>query len=258
MTNQMAHRMPPNMGAVIGAHTRIAFKEMIRNSGSLFGNFFMPILFLLFYVVPSDTGPETKEATTGFILQIVSLVAFSCTLFTVAIVTAMDKKDGYSEYLHPLPINRFPRLIAHALTVIAQVLVGGVAMVSIGIALTSMEFSWHLVGLIPAVLWTVLMWALMGGILGLIFQIRTVSSILQVLYFILAVAGGMYVPPDALQGYADLFSRLTPSRASRDLIVYSGFGYFEWSAAIYIGVWILILLGAFAVVAGRIRKPGRG
>ncbi|MDO4908336.1 MAG: ABC transporter permease [Corynebacterium sp.] len=257
MTTNTLTFAPPSMPAVLGAHIRIAFKELARNSGSLAGNFFMPILFLLFYVVPSDAGESTRDQTTGFILQIVSLVAFSCTLFTVSIVTAMDKKDGYSEYLHPLPINRFPRLTAHALTVIVQVVFGGFVMVLIGAALTSMKFSWALLALLPAVLWSVLMWSLLGGILGLIFNIRTVSSILQVLYFILAVAGGMYVPPDALHGYADFFSRLTPSRATRDLIVYAGFGHFQWVSAVYIGVWILVLATIFMYVSTRMRKPGR-
>lgn len=80
-------------GGVLIAHLRLVLIDTFRDPAALIGNIVIPVVCLLFFVLPNrsvvDSGPEATKAA----LQLTSMLGFSTCLFGYSASVAHSKYE---------------------------------------------------------------------------------------------------------------------------------------------------------------------
>ena len=249
---------------LIRAHTRAQVLEQLRIPVAVLSSTVFPTLALVFFVLPQTAVTSNPVASLMSIAQLAVFGVMSAFLFNYGIGVAEDRANPWSSYVRTLPAGALPPTVARALTAmmfaffaLIPVLVVGAATTAGMDLYTDGTLPWWRVPLAVAV-WLVcgLPFLCLGLLIGYLCTSKVAIALTQVVFFPLAFAGGMMLPPEIFSPGLDAFSRFLPSRAARDLSVSALSGEpFEPAAVACFLAWTL-LLGAGAVWANR-RDQGR-
>ena len=238
--------------------------EQLRIPVAVISSVIFPSLVFLFFIVPQEvivSNPTTALLAIG---QLAMFGVMSAFLFGYGIGVAEDRANPWTTYLRTLPVGPVPGTIARAVTAIMFSFLALLPLFTLGAlltnapeAFTSGELSWFR---IPVAMIVILLCGLpflaMGLAIGYLCTSKVAIAVTQVLFFPLAFAGGMMLPPMMFPGWLNAISLLLPSRAARDISVaaLSGNGLEPTTLAVML-FWILAL-GALALWANR-RDQGR-
>lgn len=257
-------RPAPSQTALVLAHSKAQILEQLRIPVAVISSTVFPALALLFFVIPQESVTANPTASLTAIAQLALFGVMSSFLFNYGIGIAEERANPWSSYLRTLPVGPLPPTIARVLPALLFAFCALVPVLVIGALLTSApqafadgDLSW---GRIPL---AVLVWLLCGLpflALGLFIGYQCTSkvavAVTQVVFFPMAFAGGMMMPPAIFPDWLNTLSLFLPSRAARDVSVYAltGDGLHPTSI-LCLGAWTL-LLGALALWANR-RDQGR-
>ncbi|MDN3904602.1 ABC transporter permease [Arthrobacter sp. YD2] len=209
---------PASLPARILNQGRYEAVMMLRNGEQLILAVVLPLLAMVALVVtPLLDGYGTSRinmATPG----IFALCAMSTAFTGQGIATGFDRRYGVLRYLSTTPLGR-AGLIAGKVIAVLAVLVIQVALVSI----VALLFGWRpeLSGLVPAVL-QLLLGAIAFTALGLLVagtvRPEATLAITNLLWILLAAAGGIIIPAGNLPGIVQPFVEVLPSAALGDAL----------------------------------------
>ncbi|MCC3271531.1 ABC transporter permease [Arthrobacter zhangbolii] len=209
---------PASLPARILNQGRYEAVMMLRNGEQLILAVVLPLLAMVALVVtPLLDGYGTSRinmATPG----IFALCAMSTAFTGQGIATGFDRRYGVLRYLSTTPLGR-AGLIAGKVIAVLAVLVIQVALVSI----VALLFGWRpeLSGLVPAVL-QLLLGAIAFTALGLLVagtvRPEATLAITNLLWILLAAAGGIIIPVGNLPGIVQPFVEVLPSAALGDAL----------------------------------------
>lgn len=210
-------------GGVLIAHLRLVLIDTFRDPAALIGNIVIPVVCLLFFVLPNrsvvDSGPEATKAA----LQLTSMLGFSTCLFGYSASVAQDRESGFGSYLRTLPVGAAPRFLAVAIGAASVTLVGLALLWILALTATAAATASLAAGFAGLVL-TMITWSLFGAALGQVVSMKTVITVAQLIFLALAFAGGMLIDPAYMPDGLNSISQYLPSRASRDLVCGLGTG----------------------------------
>lgn len=250
--------------ALVRAHTKAQVLEQLRIPISVISSTLFPTLALVFFVLPQQAVTSNPVASLIAVAQLALFGVMSSFLFNYGIGVAEDRANPWSSYVRTLPAGAVPPTVARALTAmlfaffsLIPVLLVGMFTTSALDAFRSGALSWWRV---PAAMLALLACGLpllfLGLLIGYLCTSKVAIAVTQVVFFPLAFAGGLMLPPELFSSGLNTFSQFLPTRAARDLSVAVFAGQPLSAATIPCLVAWTLVLGTLAVWANR-RDQGR-
>lgn len=211
-----------NALSLAGAHAKAMLLDLVRYPGYVVPTVIFPAMFFTIFAMP-----YARHSTNIADLELLSYVAFAIvgvTLFQFGVGIANERGRPWERYLRTLAAPtwaRFAARIVCAMTfgIAAAVLVCIVAKIATPVDLSGVQWlqvgAYAVVGGIPFVLF--------GITIGYWASARAALSVANIFYLLLAYAGGLWIPPSELPGFAATISPYLPTRQ---------FGELLWSIAI--------------------------
>lgn len=198
-------------------HARYQLLRTVRIPIALVGTAFFPGASMLFFVVPA-TGDDPVGATYATAAMVVFATMIS-NLFGHGIGVAEERQHPWDLYTRTLPSGPGPkfagRLLAGLLTmVLSMVPLVVIAAVATEATTTLLGF---LTGLVVVVLVSV-PFTLMGLTIGYLLPIRAALTVVQLTFFPLAFAGGLFSGPGRAPGFIETIAPFTPTRGAAELM----------------------------------------
>ncbi|MET4059863.1 ABC-2 type transport system permease protein [Arthrobacter sp. UYP6] len=250
--------------ALVRAHTKAQVLEQLRIPISVISSTLFPTLALVFFVLPQQAVTSNPVASLIAVAQLALFGVMSSFLFNYGIGVAEDRANPWSSYVRTLPAGAVPPTVARALTAMLFAFFSLIPVMLVGMfttaaldAFTTGALAWWRV---PAAMlvWLVcgLPFLFLGLLIGYMCTSKVAIAVTQVVFFPLAFAGGLMLPPELFSPGLNTFSLFLPTRAARDLSVTVFAGQPLSPAAIPCLVAWTLALGALAVWANR-RDQGR-
>jgi len=223
------------------AHAKITLLEVLREPIAIVGTTVFPSLALLFFVVPQRVVADDRAMATAAAAQLAAVAVMSVCLFTFGAGIAEDRARPFDTYLRTLPAGPAPQILGRIATGVLLSVLGLMPITVIAGLLTAarlaperllLTLATLLVGAVPLLL--------IGFAVGYSLRQKSAIAVAQLLFFGLAFAGGMFIPPDIFPGWLNAFSQALPSRAARDLVVWAvGSGDLGMSTLASLAGWTL-------------------
>lgn len=187
--------------------------RVLRNPYFVFWSLLMPIIFYFIFTKVVNTGsPNEGLWQAHYLMSMTTFSVMGSSIMTLGIRMVQEKSQGWSTFMRltPLPDSIYflgqmiGQSIIHLLSIIIIFIAG--AMIN-GVSLTAFEWImsglWILIGSIP--------FLALGTIIGAMKKVETASGVSNVLYLILAVAGGMWMPLEIMPKLMQSIARWLPS-----------------------------------------------
>ena len=254
----------PAPAALVRAHTKAQVLEQLRIPISVISSTVFPTLALVFFVLPQQVLTSNPIASLIAVAQLALFGVMSSFLFNYGIGVAEDRANPWSSYVRTLPAGALPATAARALTAMMFAFFSLIPVMLVGLfttaaleAYTGGLLSWWRVPAAIAV-WLVrgLPFLFLGLLIGYLCTSKVAIAVTQVVFFPLAFAGGLMLPPELFSEGLNTFSLFLPTRAAREVSVAVFAGTPLEPAALPCLLAWTVALGALAVWANR-RDQGR-
>jgi ABC-2 type transport system permease protein len=219
--------------------------ELVRFPAYVVPTLLLPAAFYLFFVSDGPRAAETARMATFAGFAVIGVAFFQ---FGVGI--AADRASPWEAYLRTLPVGPGPRLAARLLS--ASVFAAAAAALLVGTALAA-GGAWlaptRWLGLGCALLVGTVPFAFLGIALGYWAPAKAALPLANLLYLLLAYAGGLWTRPSSLPGVVRGVSTFLPTRAFSDGLVAAVVrGGVDW------GAWLA--LAGFSVLFAALAATG--
>ncbi len=236
-------------------HTRYQLLETLRTPVAVVGSAFFPAAAMLFFVVPFAGGDPV--AATFATASMVTFSVLSANIFQYGVGVAEDRDQPWDPYTRTLPAGPAPRFAGRILAGLAVTYLSLTPVVLIAATLTEARVSAVAFLLAAATVAVVSVpFTLLGLTIGYSLPSRAAIVVAQVVFFPLAVGGGLLTPPDAAPGFIEAVAPFLPTRGAVELM-WAAVGDYPPNpvSMIMLGVWV-VALAALAGWAYR-RDEGR-
>ncbi|WP_422772810.1 ABC transporter permease [Plantactinospora sp. WMMC1484] len=227
-------------------HTRYQLLETVRIPIALVGSAFFPAASMLFFVVPfSGDDPVTATYATA---SMVTFSVMTTNIFQYGIGVAEDRAQPWDPYLRTLPAGAAPRFAGRILAGLLLTMLSLIPVVVIGAVGTAARVTGPaFLAALGTVVVAAVPFTLMGLAIGYSLPSRAAIVVAQVLFFPLAVGGGLLFPPDQSPGFIQTIAPFLPTRGAVELM-WAAVGDFPVNplSLTMLGVWIVVL----ATIAG--------
>jgi ABC-2 type transport system permease protein len=234
------------------AHARALTLELVRHPAYVVPTLAFPAVFFLFFAA-SSTGVEADVRMATF----AGFAAIGVAFFQFGVGIAVERTSPWETYLRSLPVSVGARLCARLLSAAVFAAAASAVVVLVATAVTPASLPplrW--LGLTAALVAGTVPFALLGIAIGYWAPPRGALPLANLLYLVLAYAGGLWFMPHHLPPAVARASPFLPTRALADALVAPAAG-----AATPWGAWGLLagFAAAFSLAAacGYRRDEGR-
>ncbi|GAA4920552.1 ABC-2 type transport system permease protein [Nonomuraea thailandensis] len=205
------------MPELVVAHTRLFLLEQLRVPVGLLASSLFPAISMVAFVVPfAGDDPRAATMATG---SMMFFGAMAGTLVNLSITVAQDRELPWNPYLRTLPAGPVPRFTGRILAALAGTLVSVVPVLLVAAFLTEATTTplRLLLGL-GALVVGVVPFMLMGLFIGSVMSAKAAIAASQVLFFPMAIVGGLLLPPAILPDFIEVVSPYVPTRGVAELL----------------------------------------
>lgn len=225
--------------SLILIHARYQLLETVRVPAAIIGTTFFPAAAMLFFVVPfAGDDPVAATYATGSML---TFAVMSACLFTHGIGVAEDRAQPWDPYVRTLPAGPLPRLAGRILSGLAVTGISTVPVLLIAAFLTTATATLPqiLLGL-GALAVTAVPFTLLGLLLGYTLPAKGAIAVAQVVFFPMAVGGGLLTDPAHPPAFIEAVAPYLPSRGGVELVWAAAAGHTPGTVPlVMLGVWIV-------------------
>lgn len=233
--------------------TRMLFEQcraellrLFRNSSYVLWSLLMPIGFYAVFTRGMDAGssPDASWASL-YLMSMTSFSVMGSSIMTFGIRLVQERKYGWAVYMQTTPLPGWiffsgkiiSQTVMHVLSV-AVIFTAGYLINGVSLSV----FQW-----LGAGLWIVLAslpFLALGAVIGGMRRVDTASGIANVVNLLLALAGGLWNPPESMPVYLRQLGYWLPSRhlGSGAWNIVRGAGPGMDSVAILLGWFVLFML----------------
>jgi ABC-2 type transport system permease protein len=226
--------------------------ELVRFPAYVVPTLLLPTVFFLFFV---PTGP--RDAATARMATFAGFAVIGVAFFQFGVGIAADRVSPWESYLRTLPVGPAVRLAARLLSAALFAIATAALLVSTALVVSGASLSagrWA--GLAVALLLGTIPFAFLGIGLGYWAPARAALPLANLLYLVLAYAGGLWTRPSGLPAAVRGVSRFLPTRALADgLVTVVVAGSVAWRAWATLSFFSVVF--AALAVAGYRRDEGR-
>jgi ABC-2 type transport system permease protein len=234
------------------AHARAMTIELLRYPAYLVPTLVLPAVFFLFFV-----SPGSRIDATARMAMFAGFAVIGVAFFQFGVGIAVDRASPWEAYVRTLPAGPGVRLAARLGSAALFGCAAAVVLVATALVATNASLSaqrW--VGLALVLLAGTIPFAFLGIALGYWAPPKAALPLANLLYLVLAYAGGLWIRPSGLPDAVKGVSRFLPTRAFSDALVATAIGtHVDWAAWIALAVFSAVF--AVAAIAGYRRDEGR-
>ncbi|SDJ79078.1 ABC transporter permease [Nonomuraea jiangxiensis] len=205
------------MSSLVAAHTRFFVIEQLRVPIGILASALFPAISMLAFVVPfAGDDPQAATQATGSLMFFGSM---SSALISLSIVVSQDREQPWNTYVRTLPAGPFPRFAGRILSGFAVMVLSVIPSLLVGALFTEATATpaQLLIGLVVLIV-TGIPFMLIGLFVGFTLSARATLAVSQLLFFPLAILGGLLIPPQILPGFIEVVSPFTPARGAAELL----------------------------------------
>lgn len=215
MTSSTRPALLPKPAVRVRAQGRYEAGTLLRNGEQLLVSIVIPVAVLIGLAVSSVPSLGPGRRIDLAVPGVLALAVVSTAFTGQAIATGFDRRYGVLRLLGASPLGRSGLLAGKAVAVLSVVLLQTVALAMIGFA-----FGWdpHLPGIFAGLLLLALgtwVWVALALLLAGTLRAEGVLAVANLIWIVLAAAGGLVVPTDRL-GVLGAVDRFLPSGALGD------------------------------------------
>jgi ABC-2 type transport system permease protein len=173
----------------------------------------MPIIFYYIFtnLVNSDV-PNKAEWQAHYLMSMTVFSVMGSSMMTLGIRMVQERSQGWSTFIRVTPLSdsvyfaaqMIGQSVIHALSITIIFIAG--ALIN-SVSLTPMEWLmsglWILLGSLP--------FLAIGTLVGLMRKVETAAGISNVIYMVLAVAGGLWMPLEVMPNMMQTIAQWLPS-----------------------------------------------
>ncbi|MED3655131.1 ABC transporter permease [Heyndrickxia sporothermodurans] len=187
--------------------------RVLRNPYFVFWSLLMPIVFYFIFTKVVNTGAGDQSAWHAhYLMSMTTFSVMGSSIMTLGIRIVQERAHGWSTFMRltPLPDSIYflgqmiGQTVIHVLSIIVIFVAG--ALIN-GVALSASEWLlsglWILIGSIP--------FLALGTIIGAMRKVETAAGVSNVLYMILAISGGMWMPIEVMPKIMQSIGKWLPS-----------------------------------------------
>jgi ABC-2 type transport system permease protein len=203
--------------ALVRAHTKIQFLDLLRWPGYVVPTVVFPAMFYAIFDLPfARSHAGVADATA---LAFIAFAIVGVTLYQFGVGIAQERGRPWERYLRTLPVSAVTRMTARILTAIVFGLLTAAVVALVARTLTPIDltlaqwlqaFLYAFLGAVPFVL--------MGISIGYWASARAAVPIATACNLLLAYAGGLWMPPEYLPSFVARISPYLPTRQFADLL----------------------------------------
>ncbi|WP_394255255.1 ABC transporter permease [Pseudoclavibacter helvolus] len=229
--------------ALIATHVRYSLIETARVPIAIIGSLVFPTLAFCFFVLPQRAIAQDPTIATQAVASMIVFAFMTNGLFSLGLDLAEQRSKPWVPYLRTLPGKPSARIAGLVIGTLVMATVSIIPLLVVGGLFTAAAptLLQVVLGLVAVVL-TAIPSALIGAIVGTTAGPKAAIAITQVLMFLLAFGGGLFLPPMMFPGWLDAASKALPVRQAREVViaVVSGgefptwalFGLLAWTAVL--------------------------
>lgn len=171
-------------------------KRVLRNRYFVFWSLIMPIAYyFIFTDLVNTNAPNQAAWKAHYLMSMTMFSVMGSSIMTLGIRMVQERTQGWSTFIRITPLSdsiyfaaqMIGQSVIHALSILIIFIVGAVVN---HVSLTFTEWSmcglWILIGSLP--------FLALGTLIGMMKKVDTATGISNVLYFCLAILGGMWMP----------------------------------------------------------------
>ena len=206
-----------NTLALLGAHTRVGFLDLLRWPGYVVPTIVFPAMFYVLFDLPyARTQAGIADGTA---LAFIAFAIVGVTLYQFGVGIAQERGRPWERYLRTLPAPASVRFGARLVTALIFGVMTAAVVAIVARVLTPIDLS--------ATLWLrVLLYCIAGGIpfvlvgisIGYWTSARAAVPVATACNLLLAYAGGLWMPPQYLPSFVQRISPFLPTRQFADLL----------------------------------------
>ncbi|CYU28223.1 ABC transporter permease [Streptococcus suis] len=232
--------------------------KLSRSLGVFLLSIGMPVIFFLIFssTIQFDDATMQKAFIQSYMLTMTGFSMSGFALFTFPTMLAEDRKNSWLTFIQhsPLPIwqyylSKLVRVLLCFVSSLAIVFaVGGLVK---GVEMTAQE--WVISALLLLV--TSIVFLAIGLLLVQIQSEQTMSVVANLLYFVLAIMGGSWMPVSLFPDWVQRICKLMPSYHVNQLVTtYAQEGDFLWKSLLIVLGYAIIFLGIALVLNRKSEK----
>lgn len=174
--------------------------RIFRNPYYLFWSLFMPIVFYVIFTKIMNTDvPDRELWNAHFLMSITTFSVMGSAIMTLGIRMVQEQSQGWTTFMKVTPLSGMVYFLSkmlgqtmiHMLSIVvlfvAGVLINGVSLPATDWIMSGL---WILVGSIP--------FLGIGVLVGTMKKVETASGVSNMVYMLLAITGGMWMPMEVL------------------------------------------------------------
>ncbi|MBU8914777.1 ABC transporter permease [Bacillus sp. FJAT-29953] len=187
--------------------------RVLRNRYFVFWSLLMPIIFYYVFtnLVNADV-PNKAEWQAHYLMSMTVFSVMGSSMMTLGIRMVQERSQGWSTFIRTTPLSdtvyfaaqMVGQSVIHALSITIIFIAG--ALINV-VSLTA--FEWIMSGL--WILLASLPFLAIGTLIGLMKKVETAAGISNVLYMVLAVSGGLWMPLDVMPKIMQTIGKWLPS-----------------------------------------------
>ncbi|MBS4206544.1 ABC transporter permease [Bacillus sp. FJAT-50079] len=179
---------------------KIEIIRILRNPYYIFWSLFMPIVFyIIFTKVMNLDVPDKSLWDAHFLMSITTFSVMGSAIMTLGIRMVEENKEGWTRFIKVTPLSgsvyfcakMIGQTMIHVLSILIIFLTG--VLVN-GVSLSALQ--WIMSGI--WILLASLPFLAMGVLFGMMKRVDTAAGVSNVVYMVLAITGGMWMPMEVL------------------------------------------------------------
>lgn len=186
--------------------------RMLRNPYYIFWSLCMPIIFYIIFTQIFNTNTDNQEGWKAhYLMSMTTFSVMGSAIISLGIRNVEERTQGWSMIMKITPLSTsayfFAKMVGQTVIHIFSITVIFIAGVMNGVTLTA--FEWIMSGL-----WILIASApflALGTLLGTMKKVETAAGVSNLLYMLLAILGGMWMPLEAMPKMIQNIGQWLPS-----------------------------------------------
>lgn len=192
---------------------KVEIIRILRNRYFVFWSLVMPILFYyIFTNVVNTNAPNKAEWQAHYLMSMTVFSVMGSSMMTLGIRMVQERSQGWSRFIRITPLSdtvyfaaqMIGQSVIHLLSITIIFLAGAIIN---DVSLTAFEWIasglWILLGSLP--------FLAIGTLIGMMKKVETAAGISNVIYMVLAVAGGLWMPIEIMPKVMQTIAQWLPS-----------------------------------------------
>lgn len=197
---------------VLRTQCKAELLRIFRNPYYVFWSLLMPILFYFIFTRVVDVGNDDASLWSAhYLMSMTTFSVMGSAIMTLGIRLVQERTQGWTTFMRITPLpgpfyflsKMFGQTVMHLFSIILIFIAGYLNGVSLSPLIWICSGLWVIVGSLP--------FLAIGTLIGSMKRVDTASGISNVIYMILAVMGGMWMPLDIMPRLIQQIGKWLPS-----------------------------------------------